>query len=81
MPSFKLESSDSCDKLKGLLNVVGSHFESLKKATYIKVLDQFNAMRLKIFLKKIEDDRVTLVTSMKTIRDALDDGGRTYNHV
>lgn len=81
MPSFKLDSFDPSGNLKGLLNVVGSHFESLEKATYIRVLNQFNAMSLKTFLKMIEDDKVTLDTSIKSIQDALDGGGRTYNHV
>lgn len=47
MPSLQLNTSDPSGKLKGLLNVLGSHFESLEKVSDIKVLNQFNAMRLK----------------------------------
>lgn len=39
MPSFKLNSSDPSGKLKDLLNVLGSHFESLEKAVHIKFLN------------------------------------------
>lgn len=78
MPYFKQNKFDPSGKLKGLLSVVGSHFESLEKAVDIKVLNQFNAMRLKIFFKMIEDDRVTLVTIMNNIQDALYEGDRIY---
>lgn len=44
MLSFKLDSSDPFGKLKSLLNVVGSHFDSLEKVADIKFLNQFNAM-------------------------------------
>lgn len=78
LPSFKLDTSNPFDNLKSMLNVVGSHFESLEKASDTKVLNQFNDMRLKTFLKMIGDDRVTLVTPMKSIQDALDEGGWIY---
>lgn len=65
---FIPDTFDPSGKLKSMLNVVGSHFESLEKATDTRILNQFNAMRLKTFLKMIEDDRVTLVTTMKSIQ-------------
>lgn len=37
MPSSKPDSSDPSGKLKGLLNVVGSHFESLEKVVDTKI--------------------------------------------
>lgn len=35
-------------------------------------------MWLKTFLKMIEDDRVTLVTAMKSTQDGLDEGDHIY---
>lgn len=56
LPSFKLDTFDHFGKLKSMLNVVGSHFESLEKAKDTRILNQFNSMQLKTFLKMIEDD-------------------------
>lgn len=78
MSSFKLDTSNPSSKFKVLLNVVGSHFESLEKAANIEVFNQFNAIKLKQFLKMIEYDRVSLVTSLKIIWDAIDEGGNIY---
>ncbi|XP_059075131.1 uncharacterized protein LOC131875121 [Cryptomeria japonica] len=47
MPYFQPDTSNPSSKIKDLLNVVGSHFESLEKVVDIKALNQFNAMRLK----------------------------------
>lgn len=68
LPSFKPNTTDNPSvKLKSMLNIVDSHFESLEKASNARVLNQFNAMRLKTFLKMIENDRVSLITAMKVV--------------
>lgn len=77
--SFKLDTIDTpFGKLRSMLNSVDSHFVSLERATNAKVLTQFNAMILRIILKMIEGDRVSVTTAMKNIQDALDEGGQIY---
>lgn len=45
LPSFKPDTTDNpFGLLESVLNVVKSYFESLEKATYIRVLNQFNAI-------------------------------------
>lgn len=61
-----------------MTKVVDSHFESLQKAVDVKVLNNFNAMRLRIVLKMVEGDRVSLITDMKGISEALNEGGNIY---
>lgn len=76
LQSFKLDITDTpSGKLRSMLNAVYSHFVSLEKVIDARVLSQFNAMRLKTFVKMIEGYRVSLIIAMKTIQDALDDGG------
>lgn len=72
-PSFKLDITDTTfDNIRSMLNAIESHFVSLEKVADARVLTQFNAMRLNFFLKMIEGDRVSFITTMKRIQDALD---------
>lgn len=78
-PSLKPDSFDNpSSKLKGMLSVVDSYFESLEKAIDVRVLNKFNAMILETFLKMIEKDRASLITIVKVIQHELDEGGHIY---
>lgn len=69
MPSFKKDSVDSpFSKLRGMLKVVDSHFVSLEKVVEGKVLSQFNVIWLRMILKMVEGDRVSFISSLKTIQ-------------
>lgn len=61
-----------------MLKSIDFHFVSLQKATEGKVLIQFNAMRLQMILKMVEGDRVSLISNLKSIQEALDEGGKIY---
>lgn len=76
---LKKDSSDTpFGKLKDMLYKVESDFESLEKAVDEVALKRFNDMRLKTTLKAVEGDRVSLNTVVKSVEDALDEGGKIY---
>lgn len=77
--TFKCDLGDTpSSKLRSMLNAIKSHFVSLERAEDAKIFTRFNPMRLRIILKMIEGDRVGLITDMKNIQDALDEGGQIY---
>lgn len=75
LPNLTQDSSDTPEKLRGMLNKVELDFVSLEKLVDTKVLNKFNEMRLEIFFKTIEVDREVLKSVIKIIEDALDEGG------
>ncbi|XP_059066371.1 uncharacterized protein LOC131857687 [Cryptomeria japonica] len=79
LPSFKQDTLDSpFGKLRSMVKLVDSHFESLEKATEVKALSHFNAKRLRTVLRMVEGDRISLITGVKGIQEALDKGGKIY---
>lgn len=79
LPSFKQHLEDSpSGKLRCMLKTIDSHFVPLEKATDGKVLKQFNPMWLRKGLKMVEGNRVSLISSLKTIQEALDEGSKIY---
>lgn len=79
IPTFKQDTLDSpSSKLQSMLKAVDYHFESLEKVADVNILIYFNAMRLRTILRMVEDDRVSLITSVRSIREALNEGGKIY---
>lgn len=79
LPSFKQDILDSSSsKMRSMLKSVDSHFDSLEKVAKGKVLSHFNAMRLRTILRMVEGNRVSLITDLKDIQEALDEGGKIY---
>lgn len=77
--TFKKDTLDSpFGKLRSMLKAVDSHFESLEKVADVKVLNHFNAMRLRIVLRMVEGDRVNLITDVKAIQEALNKCRKIY---
>lgn len=46
--------------------------------TDVNILNHFNAMRLRTILRVIEGDRVSLIISVKGIKEALNEGSKIY---
>lgn len=66
LPTFKKDTLNlPFSKLRSMLKAIDSHFESLEKVVDVNILSQFNAMRLRTFLRIVEGDRVSLITSVK----------------
>ncbi|XP_059077885.1 uncharacterized protein LOC131876484 [Cryptomeria japonica] len=88
MPSFKLDTFDPSSKIKGLLNVVGSHFESLEKidtksppeldTEEIVVLDEFYNAKDKG--DTISPPIIFFMDETKDVEDTIDTTG-TYNEL
>lgn len=77
--TFKQDTHDlpSC-KIRSILKEIDTHFESPKKVVDVKILNHFNAMRLRIVLRMVEGDRASLITYMKGIQEALKEGSKIY---
>ncbi|XP_059073528.1 uncharacterized protein LOC131874258 [Cryptomeria japonica] len=78
LPSFKDTSSTPSNQLKSLLKSIDSHFVSLKKDTEAKLISVFNAKRMRTVLRMISGDKTKLVSCVKSIQDALVEGGKIY---
>lgn len=79
LPSFSQDSGASPSrKLKNMLSVVNTHFVSLEKATDESVQKIFNEMRLQNKLKEVERDGASLKAAIKSIEEALDEGGKIF---
>lgn len=69
MPSFQKDTSDiPSNQLKSLINSVEHHFKSFEKFVEDKVRNEFNTRRLRILMRMIVDDRVTLDTCVKVCK-------------
>lgn len=61
-----------------MLSKVEFNFVSLEKAIDIKVLNKFNETRLQTYLKTTEVDSEVLKNVVKSVEDALDEGGKIF---
>lgn len=57
---------------------MSTHFESLEKSAEIKAKNEFEAKRFRTLKKMIINDRGLLDTCVKSIQDALSEGGNIY---
>lgn len=79
MPSFQKDSFDTpSSQLKSMINSVDTHFESFEKFVEEKVQHEFNTKRLQNLKKMIANDKVTLDTCVKSMQEALSEGGNLY---
>lgn len=54
------------------------HFQSFEKSTEEKVRNEFHARRFQTLKNMVIDDRITLDASIKSIQEALSEGGNIY---
>lgn len=79
MPKFQKDTSDSpSGQLKSLINFVSTHFESLEKLVEVRVRNEFDAKRFSEIIEMISNDRNLLDTCVKSIQNALSEGGNVY---
>lgn len=79
LPNFSHDSGESpFGKLKNMLSVVNTNFESLEKAVDELAQKNFIEMYLQSLSKVIEGDKISLKIAVKSVEDALSEGGKIF---